>query len=102
IRAGLGTGCTIRGRSVFARKNYYYPDLPKGYQITQYDLPLCEDGHLIIDTPGGEKRVGITRIHLEEDAGKNTHDPAGGPSRVDLNRAGVPLIEIVGAPDLRS
>ena len=102
IRAGLATGCTIRENSVFARKNYYYPDLPKGYQITQYDLPLCEKGHLVIDTPQGEKTVGITRIHMEEDAGKNTHDPAGGPSRVDLNRAGVPLIEIVGEPDLRS
>jgi len=102
IRAGLGTGCTINEHSIFARKNYYYPDLPKGYQITQYDRPLCENGRLVIDTPDGEKTVGITRIHLEEDAGKNTHDPAGGPSRVDLNRAGVPLIEIVGEPDLRS
>ncbi|AKU93318.1 Asp-tRNA(Asn)/Glu-tRNA(Gln) amidotransferase subunit GatB [Vulgatibacter incomptus] len=102
IRAGLGTGCEIRRESVFARKNYYYPDLPKGYQISQYDRPLCEHGTLTIDTPEGEKVVGITRIHMEEDAGKNTHDPEGGPSRVDLNRAGVPLIEIVGEPDLRS
>ncbi|HEY0840002.1 MAG TPA: Asp-tRNA(Asn)/Glu-tRNA(Gln) amidotransferase subunit GatB, partial [Vulgatibacter sp.] len=102
IRAGVGTGCEIRRESVFARKNYFYPDLPKGYQISQYDKPLCENGRLVIDTPEGEKTVGITRIHLEEDAGKNTHDPAGGPSRVDLNRAGVPLIEIVGEPDLRS
>ncbi|WP_373047698.1 Asp-tRNA(Asn)/Glu-tRNA(Gln) amidotransferase subunit GatB [Vulgatibacter sp.] len=102
IRAGLGTGCEIRRESVFARKNYFYPDLPKGYQISQFDLPICEHGHLLIDTPDGEKRVGITRIHMEEDAGKNTHDPEGGPSRVDLNRAGVPLLEIVGEPDLRS
>jgi len=102
VRAGLATGCTIREHSVFARKNYYYPDLPKGYQISQYDLPLCEKGRLVIDTPQGEKTVGITRIHMEEDAGKNNHDPAGGPSRVDLNRAGVPLVEIVGEPDLRS
>lgn len=102
VRAGIATGCTIREHSVFARKNYFYPDLPKGYQISQYDLPLCEKGRLVIDTPQGEKTVGITRIHMEEDAGKNTHDPAGGPSRVDLNRAGVPLIEIVGEPDLRS
>lgn len=102
IRAGLGTGCSIRRESVFARKNYFYPDLPKGYQISQFDLPICEHGHLDIDTPEGEKRVGITRIHMEEDAGKNTHDPEGGPSRVDLNRAGVPLLEIVGEPDLRS
>ena len=102
IRAGLGTGCRIRRHSVFARKNYFYPDLPKGYQISQYDQPICEGGSLVIDTPEGEKRVGITRIHMEEDAGKNTHDPEGGPSRVDLNRAGVPLLEIVGEPDLRS
>ncbi len=102
LRAGLGTGCEIRRESVFARKNYFYPDLPKGYQISQFDLPICEHGHLVIDTPDGEKRVGITRIHMEEDAGKNTHDPEGGPSRVDLNRAGVPLLEIVGEPDLRS
>lgn len=102
IRAGLGTNCRIRTESVFARKNYFYPDLPKGYQISQYDKPICEDGHLTIDTPEGEKRIGIVRIHMEEDAGKNTHDPAGGPSRVDLNRAGVPLLEIVSAPDIRT
>jgi aspartyl-tRNA(Asn)/glutamyl-tRNA(Gln) amidotransferase subunit B len=102
IRAGLGLGCEIHRESLFARKNYFYPDLPKGYQISQYDRPLCEHGRLTIDASGGEKVVGITRIHMEEDAGKNTHDPAGGPSRVDLNRAGVPLIEIVGEPDLRS
>jgi len=102
IRAGLATGCEIRRESVFARKNYFYPDLPKGYQISQADLPICVGGKLTIGEPGAEREVGITRIHLEEDAGKNTHDPEGGPSRVDLNRAGVPLIEIVGEPDLRS
>lgn len=102
VRAGLALDCTIRRESVFSRKNYFYPDLPKGYQITQFELPICERGGLVIDVPGGQKRAGITRIHLEEDAGKNTHDPDGGPSRVDLNRAGVPLIEIVGEPDLRS
>ncbi len=102
VRAGVATGCEIRRESVFARKNYFYPDLPKGYQISQADKPLCEHGRLVFDTAEGEKTAGITRIHVEEDAGKNTHDPEGGPSRVDLNRAGVPLIEIVGEPDLRS
>lgn len=102
VRLGLALGCQIREESVFARKNYFYPDLPKGYQISQGDLPLCHDGRLVIDTPEGEKAIGIVRAHLEEDAGKNVHDPEGGPSRVDLNRAGVPLMEIVGAPDLRS
>jgi len=102
VRLGLALNCTIREHSVFARKNYFYPDLPKGYQISQHELPLCENGHLVIDTPEGEKKVGIIRAHLEEDAGKNLHDPEGGPSRVDLNRAGVPLMEIVSAPDIRS
>lgn len=102
VRAGLATGCAIRTKSVFARKNYFYPDLPKGYQITQADEPLCEGGALVIGEGDARREVGITRIHMEEDAGKNSHDPAGGPSRVDLNRAGVPLIEIVGEPDLRS
>lgn len=102
VRLGLALNAKIHEESVFARKNYFYPDLPKGYQISQGDLPLCYDGHLTIDTPEGEKKVGILRAHLEEDAGKNVHDPEGGPSRVDLNRAGVPLVEIVGAPDLRS
>lgn len=99
VRAGLGLDCSIRSESVFARKNYFYPDLPKGYQISQGDLPLCHDGNLILEDG---RKVGIIRAHLEEDAGKNVHDPEGGPSRVDLNRAGVPLLEIVGAPDLRS
>ncbi len=86
---------------MFARKNYFYPDLPKGYQISQYELPLATDGRLDIDVEGGEKRAGIIRVHMEEDAGKNVHG-VGGDSLVDLNRAGVPLIEIVGAPDLSS
>ncbi len=103
LRVGLATGCRLRRRSLFARKNYFYPDLPKNYQITQYERPLGEDGYLEIDGPGGERRIGITRIHLEEDAGKSFHDPGRqGRTRVDLNRAGVPLTEIVTAPDLHS
>ena len=96
IAAGLALGCAIEPRSIFARKNYFYPDLPKGYQISQYDQPLCTGGSLEIDA----RSAGITRIHMEEDAGKNVHGP--GDSIVDLNRAGTPLIEIVGEPDLRS
>lgn len=95
LRAGLATHCTINQRSVFARKNYFYPDLPKGYQISQYEAPICENGYLEVE----ERRIRIQRIHLEEDAGKNLHRPGG--SLVNLNRAGVPLIEIVSAPDLR-
>ncbi len=102
VRAGVALGCRINERSIWARKNYFYPDLPKGYQISQYDLPLCEHGALVFDVNGVEKRVAIRRIHLEEDAGKNIHDPLGGESLVDLNRAGVPLTEIVSEPDLRS
>jgi aspartyl-tRNA(Asn)/glutamyl-tRNA(Gln) amidotransferase subunit B len=102
VRAGVALGCRINPRSVWSRKNYFYPDLPKGYQISQYDQPICEYGSLVIDVNGVEKRVGIRRIHMEEDAGKNIHDAGGGESLVDLNRAGVPLIEIVSEPDLRS
>ena len=105
VRTALALGCTIRPRSVFARKNYFYPDLPKGYQISQFDLPFSEKGVLEIPAEGGgSKTVGITRVHLEEDAGKNLHGvvSAEGRSVVDLNRAGTPLIEIVGEPDLRS
>jgi len=102
VRTGLALSCTIRRTSVWSRKNYFYPDLPKGYQITQYDRPICEFGKLKIDTSSGEKEVRIRRIHMEEDAGKNVHDPAAGRSLVDLNRAGVPLLEIVTEPDLSS
>ena len=102
VRIGLALGCTVRESSVWARKNYFYPDLPKGYQISQYELPLCEGGGVTIDLAGGEKLVRLVRIHLEEDAGKNLHALApDGSSGVDLNRAGVPLAEIVSAPDLR-
>jgi len=100
VRTALALECTIKERSIFARKNYFYPDLPKGYQISQFDLPFSERGSLDI----GGRRVGITRVHLEEDAGKNLHGLASTPGKsvVDLNRAGTPLIEIVGEPDLRS
>ena len=101
VRAGLALGCTIHDRSLFARKNYFYPDLPKGYQISQYEAPFATDGQLVIEVEGQSKRVGIIRVHLEEDAGKNVHG-VGGDSLVDLNRAGVPLIEIVSSPDLSS
>ncbi|MGZ3458903.1 MAG: Asp-tRNA(Asn)/Glu-tRNA(Gln) amidotransferase subunit GatB, partial [Archangium sp.] len=102
IRTGLALGCIIKKTSVWSRKNYFYPDLPKGYQITQYDQPICEWGQLAVDTPEGEKVVRIRRIHMEEDAGKSVHDAAASESLVDLNRAGVPLLEIVSEPDLRS
>jgi len=101
-RTGLALGCAVRPLSLFARKNYFYPDLPKGYQISQYELPLCEDGALAIDTAGGEKSIRIKRIHIEEDAGKNVHEGGDESSRVDYNRSGVPLIEIVSEPDLGS
>ena len=101
VRAALALGCTVHGTSLFARKNYFYPDLPKGYQISQYEAPLATDGHLDVEVDGVVRRVGIIRVHMEEDAGKNVHG-VGSDSMVDLNRAGVPLIEIVGAPDLRS
>ncbi len=100
IAAGLVTDCTIARRTHFDRKHYFYPDLPKGYQITQYDEPLCTGGFLTVETETGERRIGITRIHLEEDAGKLTHD--GGVTKIDYNRCGVPLIEIVSEPDIRS
>jgi len=101
LRLGLATGCEIRRRSRFARKQYFYPDLPKGYQISQYDEPLCEHGHVDFAFEGAPHRVRLTRIHLEEDAGKNVH-AAGAFSLVDLNRAGVPLCEVVSEPDIRS
>ena len=105
VKTGLALGATVSERSVFARKNYFYPDLPRGYQISQYDRPLCERGGIDIRTADGWKRVRLVRIHIEEDAGKSMH-PEGDPNvtttRVDLNRAGVPLIEIVSEPDIRS
>lgn len=102
IRTGVATNCRISQYSRFARKNYFYPDLPKGYQISQYELPICEHGSLEIVVDGETKRIGITRIHMEEDAGKNLHEGGGRYSFVDLNRAGVPLMEIVSEPDIRS
>lgn len=105
IRMGLATHCRIAHHSIFARKNYFYPDLPKGYQISQYEEPLCEDGYLEIETPEGRRRIRIRRIHLEEDAGKSVHAEAyvqENETLVDLNRCGVPLIEIVSGPDLRT
>ena len=102
IKTGLSTHCTISPYSRFARKNYFYPDLPKGYQISQYELPICEHGHVEIVVDGAIKKIGITRIHLEEDAGKNLHTSESGASLVDLNRAGTPLMEIVSEPDIRT
>ena len=103
IMLGLATNCEIRLDSEFARKNYFYPDLPKAYQTSQYDKPICENGFLEIEINGENKKIGITRIHLEEDAGKLTHEGAdANASYVDLNRAGTPLVEIVSEPDIRS
>jgi aspartyl-tRNA(Asn)/glutamyl-tRNA(Gln) amidotransferase subunit B len=103
VRFGLATGAKISRRSIFARKNYFYPDLPKGYQISQYERPVVEDGSLeIVLDDGTRKSIGITRAHLEEDAGKSLHEDFHGLSGIDLNRAGTPLLEIVSEPDLRS
>jgi aspartyl-tRNA(Asn)/glutamyl-tRNA(Gln) amidotransferase subunit B len=102
LRMALATGCTIAGESRFARKNYFYPDLPKGYQISMYELPIAEHGRVDVPVDGTLQRVRIRRIHMEEDAGKLSHDPNRPVSRVDLNRAGVPLIEIVSEPDLHT
>lgn len=102
MRMGLATHCDIARESRFARKNYFYPDLPKGYQISQYELPIARNGYIDIDVDGEIKRIGIHRIHMEEDAGKLTHDPDRPMSMVDFNRTGVPLIEIVSEPDMRS
>ena len=100
---GLAVNATVAPRSVFARKNYFYPDLPKGYQISQFELPIVEHGELLIsDADGKDKRIGITRAHLEEDAGKSVHEGFDRYSGIDLNRAGTPLLEIVSEPDLRS
>ena len=102
IKTGLAVNCKIAPFSRFARKNYFYPDLPKGYQISQYEFPICEQGLVEIIVNGSTKKIGLTRIHLEEDAGKNIHEGAGNYSFVDLNRAGTPLMEIVSEPDIRS
>lgn len=101
-RAGLALNCAINNDSVFARKNYFYPDMPYNYQISQFERPLCEHGHLDIEAGGETKRIGITRIHMENDAGKNIHAQGENVSYVDLNRAGTPLVEIVSEPDMRS
>jgi len=102
IKMALATHCSINSPNRFARKNYFYPDLPKGYQISQFELPIAEHGWLEIEVDGSTKRIGITRIHMEEDAGKLVHDEHESTSYVDLNRTGVPLIEIVSEPDIRS
>jgi len=102
MKLALATNCTINHFNQFARKNYFYPDLPKGYQISQFDLPIAEHGHIDIDMGGRARRIGITRIHMEEDAGKLVHDDREPKSYVDLNRTGTPLLEIVSEPDIRS
>src|SRR6202048_630212 len=105
VLAAMALNCRINETSIFARKNYFYPDLPKGYQISQYDKPLAEHGYIEIPSGSGKKKIGITRLHLEEDAGKSLHEgfaDAGQKTAIDLNRAGVPLIEIVSEPDIAS
>ena len=102
VKAGLATGCEIERNSKNDRKNYFYPDTPRSYQISQFDKPLCFGGNIEIETSNGKKNIGITRIHIEDDAAKLNHDDLGGGTLVDLNRAGVPLIEIVSEPDIRS
>jgi aspartyl-tRNA(Asn)/glutamyl-tRNA(Gln) amidotransferase subunit B len=102
VRFGIAVGATVNRRSVFARKNYFYPDLPKGYQISQFEIPVVEGGQLVIQTGGVEKTVHLTRAHLEEDAGKSLHEDYQGMTGIDLNRAGTPLLEIVTEPDMRS
>ena len=102
MKMSLATHCRINSINTWARKNYFYPDLPKGYQITQYSHPIAEGGYVDIEIDGSKSRIGITRIHMEEDAGKSIHDESGPSSYVDLNRAGVPLIEIVSEPDMRN
>ena len=102
VKFGLAVDAEINRQSVFARKNYFYPDLPKGYQISQFEFPIVIGGHMTIETESGEKRIGITRAHLEEDAGKSLHEDFHGMTGIDLNRAGTPLLEIVSEPDMRS
>src|SRR5690606_35292617 len=102
VLMGLATNCRINERSIFARKNYFYPDLPKGYQISQYEEPICEHGFVAITLPNNsQKKIGITRIHMEEDAGKSIHD-YGYETSIDVNRCGIPLMEIVSEPDIRT
>src|SRR5476651_2621212 len=101
VKAGKALGCEVQASSVWSRKNYFYPDLPKGYQISQYELPICKGGFVpVLEHDGTVRKVGLERIHLEEDAGKSVHGESG--SEVDLNRSSVPLVEIVGKPELRS
>ncbi|MCX7056710.1 MAG: Asp-tRNA(Asn)/Glu-tRNA(Gln) amidotransferase subunit GatB, partial [Proteobacteria bacterium] len=103
VKFGLATGSKVATRSIFARKNYFYPDLPKGYQISQYERPIVENGSLeVMLDDGSRKTIGITRAHLEEDAGKSLHEGLANASGIDLNRAGTPLLEIVSEPDMRS
>jgi aspartyl-tRNA(Asn)/glutamyl-tRNA(Gln) amidotransferase subunit B len=105
LRASIALNCEVQERSRFARKNYFYPDLPKGYQISMYELPLATGGWLEVDVAGAAKRIGITRVHMEEDAAKNLHegfDDSDRYSYIDFNRCGAPLIEIVSEPDLRT
>lgn len=102
IKAGLAMNCSISSFSKMDRKNFFYPDMPKAYQISQYDLPICHDGYVDIEINGGMKRIGIERIHIEEDAGKLIHDPYGQGTLIDHNRCGIPLVEIVTRPDVRS
>lgn len=106
VRLGLALNCGLSLKSKFDRKQYFYPDLPKGYQISQFDVPIASGGYVDVDIPlefgGGHRRFGITRVHMEEDAGKLLHSDTGDYSQVDLNRAGVPLLEIVSEPDMRS
>lgn len=102
IKMGLATNCNIAEKSIFARKNYFYPDLPKGYQISQYETPICYNGNIHIEMDDYDKTIGITRIHMEEDAGKSIHDQDPYHTLIDLNRAGTPLIEIVSEPDIRT
>ncbi len=102
VRLGLATQCEVRLFSRWARKNYFYPDLPKGYQISQYELPICVGGWVTLSGEEGEKRIRLARIHMEEDTGKNIHDPLNDVSLVDFNRSGVPLLEIVSEPDMRT
>ena len=103
VRFGVAIGAEVAHRSVFARKNYFYPDLPKAYQISQFELPIVGPGHIEISLENGElKTIGVTRAHLEEDAGKSVHDAFDGETGIDLNRTGTPLLEIVSEPDMRS